>query len=112
MLEVRIAEHKNDSKKRVPKSGLAVHTIEEGHVFDFDSTTILERIEHPDTRMIAEVFHIKKLGEQQTVNLQRECGNFNTTYNGLLARLRGETRARTRERTNDVENEPNRMGVE
>lgn len=105
MLEVRIAEHKNDSKKRNPKSGLAVHTIEEGHVFDFEKTTVLERIENPETRMIAEVFHIKKQGERETVNLQRECGNFNSTYNGLLARLRGEPHTRTTERGNIDENE-------
>lgn len=112
MLEVRLAEHKSDSKRRNPKSGLAVHTIEERHAFNFGKTTILERIELPDIRMIAEVFHIKKQGEQQTVNLQRECGNFNTTYNGLLARLRGEPRSRTRGRANITDDETNEMGVE
>ncbi|XP_062710961.1 uncharacterized protein LOC134288993 [Aedes albopictus] len=105
MLEVRMAEHKNDCKKRNPKSGLAVHNMEEGHSFDFEKTAVLERIEDPETRIIAEVFHIKKMGEKQTVNLQRECGNFNSTYNGLLTRLpaRSNTRMRRRPNTNDDE---------
>lgn len=88
MLEVRVAEHQNDCRKRNPKSGLAVHMMEEGHVFDFNKTRILDRIQDQATRCIAEVFHIKKRGEAHTVNLQRECGNFNSTYNGLLAQLR------------------------
>lgn len=100
-----MAEHKNDCKKRNPKSGLAVHNMEEGHSFNFDKTAVLERIEDPETRIIAEVFHIKKMGEKQTVNLQRECGNFNSTYNGLLARLpaRSNTRMGRRPNTNDDE---------
>ncbi|XP_055522676.1 uncharacterized protein LOC129716860 [Wyeomyia smithii] len=108
MLEVRIAEHKNDCRNKNPKSGLATHTIEEGHVFDFDNTAFLERIDDPATRMIAEVFHIKKEGEMRTVNLQRECGNFNTTYNGLLARLRREPKTRTR--TNATDDEVGNIG--
>ncbi|XP_062713296.1 uncharacterized protein LOC134290239 [Aedes albopictus] len=116
MLEIRMAEHRNDCRNRNPKSGLAVHTIEEGHVFNFEKTTVLERIEHPEVRMIAEVFHIKKQGDQQTVNLQRECGNFNSTYNGLLARLREEPRTRTQTRTaqntNSTDNETNEVHAE
>lgn len=111
-----MAEHRNDCRNRNPKSGLAVHTIEEGHVFNFEKTTVLERIEHPEVRMIAEVFHIKKQGDQQTVNLQRECGNFNSTYNGLLARLREEPRTRTQTRTaqntNSTDNETNEVHAE
>ncbi|XP_062708649.1 uncharacterized protein LOC134288292 [Aedes albopictus] len=110
------AEHRNDCRNRNPKSGLAVHTIEEGHVFNFEKTTVLERIEHPEVRMIAEVFHIKKQGDQQTVNLQRECSNFNSTYNGLLARLREEPRTRTQTRTaqntNSTDNETNEVHAE
>lgn len=88
MLEVRVAEHKNDCRGRNPKSGLAVHKMEEGHIFNFDQVKILDRIQDQATRNIAEVFHIKKRGEDLTVNLQRECGNFNSAYNGLLAQLR------------------------
>lgn len=83
-----MAEHQSDCRRRNPKSGLAVHTMEEGHVFNFAKTKILERIQDRETRSIAEVFQIKKRGEERTVNLQRECGNFNSVYNGLLAQLR------------------------
>ncbi|XP_062556934.1 uncharacterized protein LOC134221765 [Armigeres subalbatus] len=86
MLEVRIAEHRNDF-------------MEEGHVFDFNKTKILNRIQDQASRTIAEVFQIKKQGDAHTVNLQRECGIFDTTYNGLLAELRRIPERR--ERTND-----------
>ena len=87
-LETRVAEHKNDAKKGEAKSGLSHHTLQEGHVFDFASTRILEKIEHQESRETAEMFHIKILGEGNTVNLQRECGTFNASYNGLVSKLR------------------------
>ncbi|XP_053698993.1 uncharacterized protein LOC128745963 [Sabethes cyaneus] len=87
-LETRIAEHKNDAKKKEAKSGLAQHTIQSGHIFDFDNTRILERVENQESRETAEMFHIKILGEEKTVNLQRECGTFNAMYNGLVTKLR------------------------
>ncbi|XP_053699154.1 uncharacterized protein LOC128746132 [Sabethes cyaneus] len=87
-LEVRIAEHKNDTKKKDARTGLAQHTIHDGHLFKFDDTRIVARIDDQETRLTAEVFHIKVLGEDRTVNLQRECGNFNTAYDGLIPKLR------------------------
>lgn len=41
MLEVKIAEHRNDCRKRNPKSGLAVRTIEKEHVFGFEKLFFL-----------------------------------------------------------------------
>ncbi|XP_053685905.1 uncharacterized protein LOC128735447 [Sabethes cyaneus] len=87
-LETRIAEHKNDAKKKEAISGLAQHTIQSGHMFDFDNTRILERVENQESRETAEMFHIKILGEEKTGNLQRECGTFNAMYNGLVTKLR------------------------
>ncbi|XP_053686394.1 uncharacterized protein LOC128735938 [Sabethes cyaneus] len=87
-LDTRIAEHKNDAKKSEARTGLALHTIQEGHIFDFEKTRILEKIENKDTRLTAEMFHSKMRGQERTVNLQRECGNFNDTYNGLMTKLR------------------------
>ncbi|XP_058840132.1 uncharacterized protein LOC131695616 [Topomyia yanbarensis] len=87
-LETRVAEHKNDAKKKDARTGLAQHTLQEGHIFDFDNTRILERIENQESRLTAEMFHIKILGEEKTVNLQRECGTFCTTYDGLVTKLR------------------------
>ncbi|XP_053691042.1 uncharacterized protein LOC128739573 [Sabethes cyaneus] len=87
-VETRVAEHKNDAKKGEAKSGLSQHTVEEGHLFDFAKTRVLERIENQETRTTAEMFHIKILGDSKTVNLQRECGTFNAAYNGLVLKLR------------------------
>ncbi|XP_058449139.1 uncharacterized protein LOC131429108 [Malaya genurostris] len=87
-LETRVAEHKNDTRKKDARTGLSQHTQQEGHIFDFANTRILERIENQESRVTAEMFHIKILGEERTVNLQRECGTFCTTYNGLMAKFR------------------------
>lgn len=87
-LEVRIAEHRNDSRKADARTGLSQHAIQQGHRFDFERTKILERIEHQEKRTTAEMFHIKVCGEEKTVNLQRECGTFVTSYNGLVGKLK------------------------
>ena len=87
-LDVRLTEHKNDTKKKDARTGLSLHTQVEGHKFDFNNTKILERIDSKETRLTAEMFHIKVCGEENTVNLQRECGVFNNTYNGLISKLR------------------------
>ena len=87
-LDVRLTEHKNDTKKREARTGLSLHTQTEGHMFDFNNTKILERIENKESRVTAEMFHIKVRGEENVVNLQRECGVFNNTYNGLISKLR------------------------
>ena len=87
-LETRVAEHRNDAKKGETKSGLSQHTVQEGHIFDYNKTRILARIENQESRTTAEMFHIKIVGENRTVNLQRECGAFNATYNGLITKLR------------------------
>ena len=94
-LEVRLTEHKNDTKKKDARTGLAQHTLQEGHIFDFDKTRIVEKIDDQETRLVAEVFHIKVLGEENTVNLQRECGNFDTAYDGLVLKLRKNIRKPT-----------------
>ncbi|XP_058448888.1 uncharacterized protein LOC131428848 [Malaya genurostris] len=102
-LEARVAEHKNDTKKKDARTGLSQHTQQEGHLFDFANTRILERIDNQKSRLTAEMFHIKILGEDRTVNLQRECGTFCTTYDGLVSKLRQywSSKACGRSRTND-----------
>ena len=87
-LDVRLSEHKNDTKKKDARTGLSLHTQVEGHIFDFNNTKILEHIDNKETRLTAEMFHIKVCGEEKTVNLQRECGVMNNTYNGLISKLR------------------------
>ncbi|XP_058819272.1 uncharacterized protein LOC131682082 [Topomyia yanbarensis] len=100
-LETRVAEHKNDAKKNDARTGLSQHTLQVGHIFDFANTQILERIENQESRTTAEMFHIKMLGEDKTVNLQRECGTFCTTYDGLVTKLRQCV-------NNDESRQPNR----
>ena len=86
-LETRIAEHKNDAKKKDARTGLSQHTLQDGHIFAFDQAQILERIQDQESRATAEMFHIK-IAEANVVNLQRERGTFNAAYNGLAAKLR------------------------
>lgn len=88
MLETRINEHKTNVRKKEAKTGLVQHHIDEGHNFNFDATEILERIENQESRTIAEAFHIKLLGSDTTVNMQRECGGIDSAYNGLVGKIR------------------------
>ncbi|XP_055523233.1 uncharacterized protein LOC129717381 [Wyeomyia smithii] len=73
------------------RTGLTQHTLGDGHVFDFEKVTILERIVDQESRITAETFHIKLVGERNAVNLQRECGTFNTNYSALVVKLRQGT---------------------
>lgn len=98
MLETRITEHRSNIRKKEAKTGLVQHHLDEGHNFDFDRTRILERIENQESRTLAEAFHIKLLGNEATVNLQRECGCLDTAYNGLVHKIRSMTHSRHDER--------------
>ncbi|XP_062541137.1 uncharacterized protein LOC134209171 [Armigeres subalbatus] len=75
-------------RKREAKTGLAQHYMTEGHNFDFGNTEILERIENQESTIIAEAFHIKMMGNDATVNLQRECGGIDSAYNTLVCKIR------------------------
>lgn len=100
-LDTRLREHKNDVRRNDNRTGLTQHTSCDGHVFNFDETKILERIADQESRITAETFHIKLAGEHNTVNLQRECGLFNTSYNALVLKMRKATTENTRRRGND-----------
>ncbi|XP_062703746.1 uncharacterized protein LOC134286186 [Aedes albopictus] len=100
-LDTRINEHKNDVKRKDNRTGLTHHTLCDGHVFNFDETKIIERIADQESRVVAETFHIKLAGEANTVNLQRECGLFNTNYNALVFKLRQVTNNDRRRRGNE-----------
>ena len=88
MLKTKINEHQNNIRKKEAKTGLTQHHLEEGHNFDFANTEILERIDNQASRTIAEAFHIKLLGDDRTVNMQRECGGIDSAYNGLVGKIR------------------------
>ncbi|XP_062716986.1 uncharacterized protein LOC134292157 [Aedes albopictus] len=103
-LDTRINEHKNDVRRNDNRTGLTQHTLCDGHIFNFDETKIVERIADQESRIAAETFHIKLAGENNTVNLQRECGTFNANYNALVVKLRQMTndeRRRRESKTND-----------
>lgn len=102
-LDTRISEHKNDVKRKDNRTGLTHHTLFDGHIFDFDNTKIVERIADQESRIVAETFHIKLAGEHNTVNLQRECGSFDTSYNALVVKLRQVTNSKRRPSENDME---------
>lgn len=101
-LDTRINEHKNDVKRKDNRTGLTQHTLCDGHIFNFDETRIVERIADQESRITAETFHIKLAGENNTVNLQRECGMFNTNYNALVVKLRQVTNDDKQRRGNET----------
>ena len=100
-LNTRINEHKNDVRRNDNRTGLTQHTLCDGHIFNFDETKIVERIADQESRIAAETFHIKLAGENNTVNLQRECGTFNANYNALVVKLRQMTNDERRRRENE-----------
>lgn len=97
-VDVRMAEHKRDVRNNDPKSGLSQHALQAGHLFNFDKIKILERIDDQACRKIAEMFHVKLAGEEKTVNLQRECGAFNSVYNSVVVKIREVTTTNERKR--------------
>ena len=95
-VEVRMSEHKRDVRNNDPKSGLSQHSLQFGHLFNFEKTKILERIDDQACRKVAEMFHVKLAGEDRTVNLQRECGAFNSIYNSAIVKIREVTNTHER----------------
>ena len=87
-LQKRIEQHKYTIKsKTVGGTGLAQHTFEIGHIFNFDKARILDKITNYNTRIIAETFHIKTRGDENVVNKQRDSVIFKTAYNPIIRRL-------------------------
>lgn len=105
-LDTRISEHKNDVKRKDNRTGLTQHTLYDGHVFNFNETKIIERIANQESRLAAEAFHIKLVGENNTVNLQRECGTFNNSYNSVVVKLRQLTSDDRRRRDDERRRDP------
>ncbi|XP_055527274.1 uncharacterized protein LOC129719884 [Wyeomyia smithii] len=106
MLETRINDHKNDIRKKEAKTGIVQHHLDHGHNFDFDNTKILGRIEKQESRTIAEAFHIRRVGDERTVNMQRECGGMDSAYNGLVKKEIRKSEKLKRERIKEMSYEP------
>ncbi|XP_038111571.1 uncharacterized protein LOC119767316 [Culex quinquefasciatus] len=94
-----MAEHKRDVRNNDPKSGLSQHSLQAGHLFNFDKSKILERIDDQACRKIAEMFHVKLAGEENTVNLQRECEAFSSVYNSVVVNYSQRTETTTTRHT-------------
>lgn len=88
----RLSQHKYNVKtKNISGTGLSQHTIEEGHIFDFDKTKILDKVTNSYTRLITETFHIKIRGDDNVVNKQKDSANFKTAYNSIITKLKSIT---------------------
>lgn len=88
----RLNQHKYNVKtKNISGTGLSQHTIEEGHIFDFEKTKILDKVTNSYTRLITENFHIKIKGDENVVNKQKDSANFKTAYNSIISKLKSNT---------------------
>lgn len=88
----RLNQHNYNVKtKNISGTGLSQHTIEEGHIFDFEKTKILDKVTNSYTRLITETFHIKIKGDENVVNKQKDSANFKTAYNSIISKLKSNT---------------------
>lgn len=88
-LTKRLEQHKYNVKtKNISGTGLSQHTVEEGHIFDFDKTKILDQISNSYKRLTAETFYIKIRGDDKVVNKQKDAMNFKTAYNSIITKLK------------------------
>ena len=92
-LERRLKQHKDAVRNNTPNSGLAQHSLELGHVFDFNRASIVEKVGAENVRCTVEMLHIKMRGNK-AVNLQRESASLSSSYNCLLKKIR-ETSTRS-----------------
>lgn len=92
-LKTRLDKHKSDVRTRnIGGTGLSQHTLEEGHIFNFDNTKILDKVTNYKTRLTVETFNIKLKGDENVVNKQRDSLNFKTTYNSIVTKLKSTRR--------------------
>ncbi|XP_053686478.1 uncharacterized protein LOC128736019 [Sabethes cyaneus] len=86
-LEKRLQQHQSSIRTKSSMTGLTQHAVEQGHVFKFSETAILERESNEAKRLNGETLHVK-LREGKTVNLQRDALSFSNAYDGALHKLR------------------------
>jgi len=83
-LSTRINEHKNNIKNTAGNfSVVSQHRIEFDHDFDWGKLNILHKETNRRKREIAEMFYIKKFGNN--INLQRDTENFNLVYDSIIS---------------------------
>ena len=99
-------QHKNDVKiKKVGGTGLTQHSVDFGHTFDFDRAQTLEKVSKYNTRICAEMFHIKIRGDDQVVNKQKDSINFKSAYNSILPKIKTLTDKRKRNTNQNKNNQ-------
>lgn len=100
-LKQRISEHKSSCKNYANKgkTALAEHRFSEGHIFDFNSTSILEKEPNYEKRKIAEVIEII-LHEDVAINNKKDTENFSSAYYNLLDNYRSVRNIQHKKTTN------------
>jgi len=82
-----VTGHKNEHKKYVetksPKSGLAIHAIENNHIFNFDNVTILASEKNTKKREVKEAIEIFK-NKNTTVNIKQDTETIKKVYHQIL----------------------------
>lgn len=88
LLNKRLSQHKRDCNITFvdnPKTALAVHHFENGHVFDFNKTRILDMEPNTKKRLFLEMSHIQK--NCNTINLNTDTQNLNKIYHNIIMNL-------------------------
>lgn len=82
-LKNRMNQHRNEVKNNKNNGcALAQHSLETGHLFDFDNVTILDRENNYYNRLFLEMFHIKN--EKYTVNFKTDTGSLSNIYSWIF----------------------------
>lgn len=83
-LKTRMQQHKSTvNTTTAPKTALAKHAKDNGHVFDFDGVTILERNRFKRKLQICEVNHII-FNQDNACNFKSDTAHISPTYFNLL----------------------------
>ena len=85
----RVAEHRVDVKNRKHTSALALHTMTDGHIIDFDNTKTLIKTNNESHRILYEAIHIAK--RDDTLNFRDEKLKLPYTYAHLIKKIEHDT---------------------
>lgn len=85
-LKDRVRQHKNDGKhlEAENKTALTQHTHREGHRFNFENVTILDREQHYFRRLLSEMIYIRR---NKSVNYREDTNNLSTVYDYMISRI-------------------------
>ncbi|XP_044766183.1 uncharacterized protein LOC123322305 [Coccinella septempunctata] len=85
-LKDRIRQDENDSKhlEAENKPALTQHTHREGHRFNFENVSILDKEQHYFRRLLSEMIYIRR---NNTVNYREDTNNLSTVYDFVISRI-------------------------